>query len=56
MARFACNQAPDADMAKLIQKVRIDASRLDPLLNNAVAVYPELTGEDPFWNNRFKAL
>lgn len=45
-----CDHSKDADVKALFEKVRNETGKLDILVNNAAAVYPQdLSSEGPFW-------
>jgi NAD(P)-dependent dehydrogenase (short-subunit alcohol dehydrogenase family) len=52
-----CDHGDDSDVAALLARVRAEQGRLDLLVNNAAAVYPdELTGPGPFWEKGLKLV
>lgn len=49
-----CDHGDDAQVASLFDRVRADEGRLDILVNNAAAVYDELTTPGNFWEKPLK--
>jgi NAD(P)-dependent dehydrogenase (short-subunit alcohol dehydrogenase family) len=49
-----CDHANDADVEALFQQVEAEQGRLDILVNNAAAVYDELTHPGMFWEKPLK--
>lgn len=50
----ACDSGDDEQVKALFEKVRADEGRLDILVNNAAAVYDELTQPGDFWEKPLK--
>lgn len=44
-----CDHSDDADVARLFERVRVEAGGLDLLVNNAAIVHPELVQPGGFW-------
>jgi NAD(P)-dependent dehydrogenase (short-subunit alcohol dehydrogenase family) len=52
-----CDHADDAQVKALFERVRAEQGRLDLLVNNAAAVYPEeLTTPGPFWEKGLRLV
>ena len=49
-----CDHGDDADVAALFDRIRRDHDRLDLLVNNAAAIYDELTTPGNFWEKPLK--
>ena len=50
----ACDSGDDAQVAALFDRVKVEQGRLDILVNNAAAVYDELTQPGNFWQKPLK--
>ncbi|MDB5723554.1 MAG: family NAD(P)-dependent oxidoreductase [Novosphingobium sp.] len=50
----ACDHAEDAQVADLFAQIKAEQGRLDILVNNAAAVYDELTQPGNFWEKPLK--
>jgi len=50
----ACDHSDDAQVAALFEQIRAEQGRLDVLVNNAAAVYDELTRPGNFWEKPLK--
>lgn len=49
-----CDHGDDAQVAELFERIEADGGRLDILVNNAAAIYDELTRSGRFWEKPLK--
>lgn len=53
---IACDHRNDDQVKSLFERVNADAGRLDILVNNAAAVYPELVAPGGFWEKPLRLV